>query len=133
MTHPYEHQEEDHQVVRVHVVNSHEMRAPAPEVIRRIPVMSSQTWTDVLTVIELLQLDPYREKAEVFLSGTGNAYICHSLGDADAVVAGGVSGAQIALPAGAGAIHFTLFSQDKAWAVLTGASPVISVVISRCA
>lgn len=119
-------------IVGVHVTNAHELRAPAKvEAVRHVV---TRTYNDIGTVIEFLQLDPLRVKSEIFVSGAGNAYVCHSYAQAQAALTGvgGNFGALVPCPGAASApVHWTDYSQAKIWVVLTGASPVISVISER--
>jgi hypothetical protein len=124
-----------HEVVHVHVVNAHEMiPAEKPEKAETVRHVITRTFTDINTVVELLQLDPLRVKTEIFISGAGTVYICHSQAQAQAALTGtgGNFGAQIVCPgANTGSVRYTDYSQAKLWAVLTGASPVISLISEK--
>lgn len=136
MTQPYEHVDEYHvpSPVQVHVVNASDfIAADKPLDVRHV---AAHTFTDIGVIIELLQLDPLRVKSEFFISGVGTVQVCHTQAQAQAAVTGvaGTHGALVTCPgAAAGSIHWTDYSQAKLWAVLTGASPVISVISERCA
>lgn len=137
MTQPYDHVELTEEelpppLFHVHVVNADEMRpAEKPADVRHVV---TRTFNDIGSVIELLQLDPLRIKTEVFISGVGIVYFCHSYAQAQAALTGtgGNFGAAITCPGAAvGSIRFTDHSQAKVWCVLTGASPSISVISER--
>lgn len=119
-------------IVHVHVDNAHEMQ-PKP-VGKKTRHVTTRTFTDINQILEVLQLDPLREKTEWFVSGAGTAFICHSQAQAQAALTGGGGnfGAQVTCPgANTGSIHWTDFTQAKVWVVLTGASPVVSVISER--
>ncbi len=132
----YEYEEPDFAVpvqepVRVHVINAHELHTP----VKDPPEMHvvTRTWTDVGSVLEILQQDPLRVKTEFFISGVGTIFICHSQTQAQAALTGGGGnfGAAITCPGAAGSIRYTDYSQAKIWAVLTGASPVLAIISER--
>lgn len=138
MTMPYEHYEDDPMempevpVVKVHVVNASEMHAPEKPASMNHVV--TRTVTDIGSIIEVLQLDPNRIKTEYFVSGVGTVFLCHSENQAQAALTGvgGNFGAAITCPgAGVGSIHWTDSTKAKLWAVMTGASPVLSMISER--
>lgn len=121
--------------VSVHIDNWHDMPTPKDPGDKTRHV-STRTWTDIGSIVEVLQLDPLRQKTEWFVSGVGTVFICHSQTQAQAALTGGGGnfGAQVICPgANVGSIHWTDFTQAKIWAVLTGASPVLSVIAERYA
>lgn len=118
--------------MNVHVVNAEEIRPP--EKPASVNHVITRTFNDIGTVLEILQEDPSRTKTEVFISGVGTVFICHSYGQAQAALAGtgGQFGAQIICPgANVGSIRYTDYSNTKQWAVLTGASPVLSLISEK--
>jgi hypothetical protein len=119
-------------VVGVHVVNAHELHAPVKAEAVRHTV--TRTFNDIGQVLELLQQDTLRVQSDIFVSGAGNAYICHSYAQAQAALTGvgGNFGALVPCPGAASApVHWQDFSQAKMWVVLTGASPVVAVISQR--
>lgn len=121
------------EIVAVHVTNAADFIPPEkPEKFRHLV---TRTITDIGSIQELFQQDANRVKAEVFISGAGTVFICHSQAEAQAALTGtgGNFGAQITCPGAAvGSIHYTDYSQARVWVVMTGASPVISYIAERC-
>jgi hypothetical protein len=121
-------------VVNVHVVNPIEIATLPGEQADPVRHVVTRTWNDIGAIVEILQLDPNRTKSEIFVSGAGTVYVCHSLGQAQAALTGtgGNFGALVPCPgAGAAPVHWRDYSQAKVWAVLTGASPAIAVISER--
>lgn len=121
--------QEEMPVVHVHVVNASEMKPDNHQAESRHAV--TRTFNDIGQVVEILQQDPHRMKTEVFISGVGSVFICHSYAQAQAALTGtgGNFGASITCPGAAtGSIRYTDYSQSKMWAVLTGASPLLSLI-----
>ena len=118
--------------MNVHVVNAEEIRPP--EKPASVNHVITRTFNDIGTIIEILQEDPSRVKTEVFISGTGTVFICHSLSQAQAALTGvgGNFGASIPCPGpGTQITHYTDYTNAKQWAVLTGASPVLSLISEK--
>lgn len=118
--------------LHVHVVNAEEFK-PEEKPASVDHVITSR-FTDIGVILEILQLDPDRRKTEVIISGVGSVFICHSQAQAQAALTGtgGNFGAQIVCPgANIGSIVYTDYTQAKQWAVLTGASPVLSLISER--
>lgn len=119
-------------VMHVHVDNAEELRPiEKPATVAHV---STRTFNDIGTILEILQEEPNRTKTEFFISGAGTVFICHSQAEAQAALtgSGGNFGAAITCPgANVGSIHYTDFSQAKQWAVLTGASPVLALISER--
>ena len=107
-----------------------ELPAPVEEV--RPNHIVAMSYTQAGIVIEALQLDPRRVKAVFSISGTGTVSICHSQADAQAAVnnVAGTWGAQFTNNGGP-SIVFESQTTAKIWAVLAGASPVLSIVSER--
>lgn len=121
-------------IVHVHVDNAAEIAAGPGEKVDPVKHVVTRTWTDINTIIEILQLDPLRCKSEIFVSGAGTVYVCHSQSQAQAALTGtgGNFGALIPCPgANASPVHWRDYSQAKVWAVMTGASPAIAVISER--
>lgn len=121
----------EHLTMNVHVVNAEDIRPP--EKPASVNHVITRTFNDIGTVVEILQEDPTRVKTEFFISGTGNVFICHSLSQAQAALTGvgGNFGALIPCPGANPTINYCDYSQAKQWAVLTGASPVLSLISEK--
>lgn len=119
---------EDDNVVHVHVVNASDLR---PQQESRVDHVITATYTTTGVILEVLQEDPLRKKTEFFISGAGTVYVCHSLSQAQQAL-NGSGGAAITCPgANVGSIRYTDYTQAKQWAVLSGASPVLSLISER--
>ena len=116
--------------VHVKVLNFPEPDEPA------VPhSIATSTYTDLSTVLQVLELDPLRAKATVLINGTGTVTLCHSQNQAQAVLSGGASsqtqGATIVGPGTGSSVTLTFEHVAPMWAVLQGASPSLSLIVER--
>lgn len=130
-------------------IETYEVNAPEQADIKSIPVVvqnfpvveqganqyvNCRTFNETGQVLEVLQMDPYRDRAVLVVSGVGTVVLCHSETNANGVLSEVVPesyGTVIVCPGATASFTIEYTSTAKIWAVLSGASPVLGVMSER--